>query len=311
MNQRPHSPTLCGLLAIILWSATYALARSISEQIGSLTAGACVYWMGGTFGLIYAWKKGKRISHFNMPLKYLAVCGGLFVFYMICTYLAIGKLANRHQLLEIALINYLWPSLTILFSLFILRKRAGWWIAPGIALAITGAVLAIFQGTEFSLRELSRNVIANPLAYFITFLAAISWALYSNFTRKWQGQDSSTSVTIFMLCTAAALTILCLFFPAETNWTAKTAVEVILLGISVTLAYICWDIGMKKGDATLIASCAYFTPVLSTIVSCLYLGILAGWKIWAACACVITGSILCKTSVKKSPSEASEGQEEK
>ena len=36
-----------GLAAIVLWSTTIAVARSLSEQTGPLTAGACVYLIGG------------------------------------------------------------------------------------------------------------------------------------------------------------------------------------------------------------------------------------------------------------------------
>ena len=36
-----------GLGAILLWSATFAVARSLSEQIGPLTAGAAAYLIGG------------------------------------------------------------------------------------------------------------------------------------------------------------------------------------------------------------------------------------------------------------------------
>jgi hypothetical protein len=36
-----------GLAAIVLWSTTIAVARSLSEQTSPLTAGACVYLIGG------------------------------------------------------------------------------------------------------------------------------------------------------------------------------------------------------------------------------------------------------------------------
>ncbi len=36
-----------GLGAILLWSATFAFARSLSEQVGPLTGGAVAYLIGG------------------------------------------------------------------------------------------------------------------------------------------------------------------------------------------------------------------------------------------------------------------------
>ena len=38
-----------GLGAILLWSATFAFARSLSEQVGPLTGGAVAYLIGGCF----------------------------------------------------------------------------------------------------------------------------------------------------------------------------------------------------------------------------------------------------------------------
>ena len=35
--------TLGGLLAILLWSTTFAVARSLREQVGTLTSAAAVY----------------------------------------------------------------------------------------------------------------------------------------------------------------------------------------------------------------------------------------------------------------------------
>lgn len=43
--------TLGGLLAIVLWSTSVALARSVSRQLGPLSAAAVVYTFGGAVGL--------------------------------------------------------------------------------------------------------------------------------------------------------------------------------------------------------------------------------------------------------------------
>jgi len=48
MRQEPGTlSTGSGLGAILLWSATFAVARSLSEQVGPLTAGATAYLIGG------------------------------------------------------------------------------------------------------------------------------------------------------------------------------------------------------------------------------------------------------------------------
>ncbi|GAB7258437.1 hypothetical protein DZJ_03790 [Dickeya ananatis] len=54
---------------------------------------------------------------------YLLLGGALFVSYEICFSLSIGMAQNRLQAMELGMINYLWPCLTILFSLFINQQK--------------------------------------------------------------------------------------------------------------------------------------------------------------------------------------------
>ena len=74
----------------------------------------------------------------------------MFIFYTAAIYLAVGLAKDREQLLEIALVNYLWPALTVLFSLPLLKKRASLWLVPGTALALTGVFLVMTQGAHVS-----------------------------------------------------------------------------------------------------------------------------------------------------------------
>ena len=66
----------------------------------------------------------------------------------------------------------------------------------------------------------------------------------------------------------------------------------IFLGAATVLAYSCWDLAMRRGDILLVAAASYFTPLLSTLVSCLYLGIVPGAKLWLGCAVLVAGSLL-------------------
>ena len=118
-----------GLGAILLWSATFAFARSLSEQVGPLTAGAAAYLIGGSVCLLRpAWSAKAVTVILKLSRLYLLGCGSLFVFYTAAIYLVVGLAKDREQLLEVALVNYLWPALTILCSLPLLKKRANRWL---------------------------------------------------------------------------------------------------------------------------------------------------------------------------------------
>ncbi len=63
------------------------------------------------------------------------------------------------------------------------------------------------------------------------------------------------------------------------------------------MAYILWDLAMRKGDIVFVAACSYFTPILSTSLCCLYLEVTAGVSLWLGCALIVAGSILSWASV--------------
>lgn len=289
--------TLAGFAAILLWSTTIAFVRSLSEQVGGLTTAAAVYLIGGLFCLLRLGVRGDATRMFRrLPLRYLFGCGALFVFYMLALYLAVGMAKSRQQVLEVGLMNYLWPALTIVFSLFLLNKKAGLLLFPGALLAVAGIFFVIGQEVSISWTSLAGNFAGNPLAYSLGLLAAIFWALYSNLTRRW-AESSGGGVELFIPATGVFLLAFRLLNPEPSSWTIRAGLEAVFLGIVTVVAYILWDRAMRKGDVVLVAAFSYLTPLFSTIVSCLYLGISAGISLWIGCIMIMAGSILSWISI--------------
>ncbi len=290
--------TLYGFVAIILWSTTVAIIRSITEQVGPLTGAASVYLFGGIVSLGASLRSENRTIWIRgLSLHYLLGCGILFLLYMLALYLAIGLAGDRHQVLEIGLVNYLWPALTLLFSLLLLKKRARLWFIPGTVLALLGVYLVLTQEGSISWTSFSRNLKSNPLAYALAGLAALSWGLYSNLTRRWGGPSEGGAVPWFMLATGFVLFVLCLLRPEGSIWSVRAAAEILFMGLATSVAYIFWDLAMRKGEMVLVAACSYFIPLFSTLVSCLYFGITAGTKLWIGCVLIILGSLISWRSV--------------
>jgi drug/metabolite transporter (DMT)-like permease len=285
--------TLFGFIAILLWSSTVALARSISEQIGSLLMGSMVYLTAGFILLAAFFVREKSIKKIlQQNLRFMFVCGLLFLIYTFSLFLALGFASDRLQTVEVGLLNYLWPSLTLLFSLPILRKKAKFWLTPGTLLAFSGVVLVLTQGSGVTWDSFAQNILSNPLAYGLGLTAAISWALYSNLTRLLAGANSGGEVSVFILLTGAAFGVVSLFKGEQASFNPQVLSEIGMLALFTALAYIFWDIAMRKGDLVLVAAVSYLTPLLSTIVSCLYLQILPGISLWLGCVLVIAGSFL-------------------
>ena len=84
--------------------------------------------------LLYRADYRRQIRH--LPMRYLFGCGTLFVSYMLLLFLAIGAAQDRQQVLEVGLLNYLWPVLTLLLTAVMLKQ-----IPSGQAVAGNGSGL--------------------------------------------------------------------------------------------------------------------------------------------------------------------------
>ncbi|GKW37112.1 aromatic amino acid DMT transporter YddG [Pectobacterium carotovorum] len=284
----PQRATLTGLLAIFLWSTSVGLIRSLTEALGPI-GGAAMIYSTSTLCLL-AFYGLPRIK--TLPRIYLFAGGAMFVCYEIFLSLSIGLADSRMQAIEIGMINYLWPSLTILFSLFINQQKSRFLLWPGLALALGGIVWIMKGESDWTPELLWNNVLANPLAYSLAFSAALTWAIYCNITKRY-GQGKS-GVSLFFLITALILWTQ-YSFSAESaiSLTLSSSLQLLFMGASTALAYSAWNAGIQHGNLTLLATASYFTPVLSTLLAALWLNITPAMSFWQGVAMVTAGSLLC------------------
>jgi len=283
-----------GLAAIALWSTTIALGRSLSEQLGMFTAGALVFGLAGALGFVAQAVSGRlRGTLGALTPAFLLRCGALFAFYELCLYLALGLSRNRVQVIEVALVHYLWPMLTLAFTVlaFRIRARPGFW--AGAVLAMAGVALAMTQDERLSWHAFQANVTANAAPYGIALAAAAAWALYSVSSRSWSGEGHGRAVVVWMLLAGAVLGVARLLFRETTRWSGRAALELGYMAVSSNLAYGFWERALRKGSVILVVSASYLTPLLSTIVSSAYLRVGVGLRLWVGCALVVLGAALC------------------
>ena len=287
-----------GFVAILLWSTTVAFARSLSEQLGPMTAAAAVYGVGGFAALvIVVFRRERKVWFRDLPRIYLLGCGALFIGYMLFLFMAVGLAENDQQVLEVGLLNYLWPTLTLLLTVILLGKRPKPTLYPALVLALGGIFLVLTQGQRVTWQSFFSNLSQNPPAYIFGISAAVSWSLYSVLTRKWAGGRQNGAVMIFLPVSAVVFLVLCFFVDEPRQWSFKSWLEIAFLGIATFLAYSLWDYSMRKGNLVLVASASYLTPLFSTLVSCLYLTVSPGPSLWIGCELLVGGSLLSRYSV--------------
>jgi drug/metabolite transporter (DMT)-like permease len=285
--------TAGGFGAILLWSTTIALTRSLSEQLGPLTAAAAVFGVAGAASLTRLMGSGeKRRQIRQLPYRYLIGCGTLFIFYMLFLFLAVGLAADRQEVLEIGLLNYLWPALTLLLCVPLLGQAAKPLLLPGTVLALWGVLLVLTSGTDLSWASFLHHVGNSPAAYSLGLAAAVVWALYSVLARKWAGGSKTGGVEIFLPVTAVVLLLISLGVDEPRDWSGRSIAEALSLGMATYAAYGLWDKAMRDGNLVLVAAGSYMTPLFSTFASCLYLAIAPAPGLWLGCGMLITGSLL-------------------
>ncbi|ATV42826.1 aromatic amino acid DMT transporter YddG [Pectobacterium brasiliense] len=280
--------TLTGLLAIVLWSTSVGLIRSLTEALGPI-GGAAMIYSTSTLCLLafYGFPRIKTLSR-----VYLFAGGAMFVCYEIFLSLSIGLADSRMQAIEIGMINYLWPSLTVFFSLFINQQKSRFLLWPGLALSLGGIVWIMKGESDWTPELLWNNILANPLAYSLAFSAALTWALYCNITRRYGQGKSGVSLFFFV---ASLLLWVQYAFSAEgaISLTLPSSLQLLFMGTSTALAYSVWNIGIQHGNLTLLATASYFTPVLSTLLAALWLNITPAISFWQGVVMVTAGSLLC------------------
>lgn len=282
-----RAATACGLLAILLWSTASGLIRSISEIFGPLGGAALIYSLGTVLLVLFLGKPRLRA----VPRVYLIWGTVLFVAYEICLSLALGFANDANQSIEVGVLNYLWPCLTVLLAIFMNGQRARWLIVPGTILALSGIVWVV-SGDGLSLPRILANVNSNPLSYGLALSCAVTFALYCNVTRRYA--DGKNLVVLFFFVTACLLWVkFAISHEQLAPFTLRNSLELFAAGVAMAGGYALWNLGILRGNLTLLATASYFAPVLSSAFAALWLGAHLAAQFWQGAALVVVGSLIC------------------
>jgi drug/metabolite transporter (DMT)-like permease len=293
--------TALGIVAIVFWSSSVAVLRSATEKLGIFTASSAIYLSAAAMSLaLAALRPGALRALVRLPRTYLLVCGGLFTLHLTCLSLALGLASDRYAAIVVGIINYLWPALTLVFAVPILKRKARWMVVPGMLLAFAGSALAPSGGLNISV--FLENLDANLVPYLCALVAAFAWGLYSNFSKRLG--TAGSGVPLFLIFAGALLGVISRLRGEESQWCAAAGWEIAYMALCpAALGYLFWDRGVRKGNLVLLATLSYFIPVCSTIVSAAYLRVALGAEVWAACALVTVGALVCNFSFRERPAE--------
>lgn len=285
--------TLIGLTAIFLWSLIVALIKEVSNYFGPIGGAALIYSLASIFLLIsFGWTNLK-----DFPVKYLIGGSILFVSYEICLSLSIGYSTNNKQAIEIGMVNYLWPTATILFSIIFNKQKANFLIIPGVCLSIIGICLVLSGDKGFSFKDMLFNLKDNPFSYSLALLGVFLWAAYCTLTAR--AANGKNGITLFFILVSIILWgKWILSGDISTNFHIESITYLVLAAFAMGIGYGAWNVGIMHGNVTLLATASYFVPVLSALVSALILSTQLTLGFWQGALIVCFGSLLCWIATK-------------
>lgn len=288
-----RNATLIGLAAIILWSTVVGFLRSVSEGLGAIGGAAMVYSLSALLLLLIV--GFPKLSSF--PRRYLYWGCVLFVSYEICLSLSVGFANSGSQAIEVSMVNYLWPSLTLLFVTLADGKRPKFLMLLGMLICLAGIGKVLGGENGLSLNDMVGNIASNPLSYGLAFAGAVIWSAYCVMTKKLA--NGSNGITLFFMLTAMALWLKFFFTDTPTmHFSPNVLVNLVLVAIAMGLGYAAWNTGILHGNVTLLATASYFTPVISALFAAMLLGESLSLYFWAGALMVSAGSLVCWYSTR-------------
>ncbi|ENM5913003.1 aromatic amino acid DMT transporter YddG [Vibrio mimicus] len=304
-----HKHTLYGIAAILLWGSLMALTRRVAEEFSPIGGAALIYTVSTLFLLFTMGVPRLKAG----SARYVLIGGVLFVSYEICLALALGMANDRLQAIEMSVINYLWPALTVLIAVLLSKRSVSFWVYPSVGLAFLGVAWTIVAEQGISAMDLMERIATNPTVYAMAFIGAFIWAIYCNVTQRLaQGQNA---IVLFFAATASVLWLqYALSDEPALSFTWSNVSTLLLTGVVMGSGYALWNVAILRGNMLLLATLSYFTPVISTLFSSLILGVVLGLSFWQGVVMVTLGSLICwwvtrqPNSAKDSATESASSQ---
>jgi drug/metabolite transporter (DMT)-like permease len=281
--------TLIGLSAIIMWASMVGLVKYMSAAIGPAMGITLIYTFSALIVLaIFRFPNLKLISK-----KYLVLATTLFIVYELCFSFAIAYSKTSQQAIEVSIVNYLWPSLTIVAFVIFKELKFNLLILFGLFISISGIIYIQAGNDSFSVQSVMNNLKDNPLSYLLALSGAIIWAFYCVVTRKMsKGQNP---ISIFFIGVALTLWLKLgltdqLVMP---DLNLSLSLYLLLAAAAVGLGYAAWNIGIIHGNITILVVASYFTPIISSVLAMFVLDTELPVTFWQGTLLVTLGSFIC------------------
>ncbi len=213
---------------------------------------------------------------------------GTYIYYLFL-YLGYSKTSG----MEVLVVQYTWPILILILSIFILKERINLRKVIAISLGFIGVVLVLSKG-EFQKLELNDISIISLVA-----AGAFCFALFSVLSKNIKRAPLAVT-SIYFLSASIASFISMLYFSNFALPSRTELVPVLLNGILVNgFSYMFWLLALKSTEASYLAPFTFIAPVLSAVYLILFFNESFVPAYGVGLACVIAGGLVNSVNLKK------------
>lgn len=284
--------TLIGFSAILQWSSIVGLLKKISFSIGADVAVLCMYSLSAV--LLFAIFRIPDLR--KIPRPYLIFATFIFAIYELCFSYAIALAQTAQQAIEVSLVNYLWPSMTVAMLILFRELKFNPLVILGLMISLSGIIYIQTGNGSFDWQMVSNNIQSNPISYILALVGAGLWALYCVITKKYSAGHNP--IALFFIVISFVLWAKMLWLHPEqlqqlSNIELHTLGYMLLVSIVTGLGYAAWNIGINQGNITILVTLSYFSPIFSALISMWILHIQLSTTFWQGAILVTLGSFVC------------------
>lgn len=286
--------TAVGLMAPVLWGMSVGLVRTVTVDAG-IAGGVCLMNLIAAVLLMFVFGIPKFSDY---PKKYLLFGLTAALLCELCFPISMGLCQNPRETIEVGMVNYAWPCLTVLFAILFNGQTSRWWIVLGLVTAFIGMAMVLSGEGGLNLAEIALNVGKNPAPYILAFTGAVAWATYCSITRG-IGIKKNPVVLIFLGNTLVYGTLYLSGFGARFVFSYEAVKACLIAGCVMASGYAVWNIGIISGKMTVLAIASYFTPVLSCLFASVYLNQPLTLSFFKGVGLVVAGSLVCWAATRR------------
>jgi drug/metabolite transporter (DMT)-like permease len=236
--------------------------------------------------------------------------------------------SNTSDVIPYVVINYLWPLMTILFGVVVLRERTDVYTWVGGACGLLGFVLIqVAQGFQspqvteawengppgLFLREFLGAMVgdATVAGCLLAFGAAVSWGLFSTLGRKWSSEHRFEPLSSMFLFVLAGLVGSALWYWNDlrpsvvfSRWPC-VAIIVAIGCVNNGVNNVLWLRAIELGGAARTGVVSYLTPVLALTYMAVFHRQYPSWSSLVGLALILGAIAVVETHRKRRRNGAS------